>query len=46
LGTITKYTDIESEDGLDAGKYNEIKFEIGSNTGVTPGDVLLELYVE
>jgi hypothetical protein len=51
LGTITKYTDIESEIRLDSGKYREIKFEIGSNTGSslmgaqlarsTPGDVLL-----
>jgi hypothetical protein len=25
---------------VDAGKYNEIRFEIGSNTGTVPGDVL------
>lgn len=46
FGTITKYMDIESQVRVDAGKYNEIHFEIGSNTGVIPGDVLLEIYIK
>ena len=46
LGTVTKYNDIESQVQVDAGRYNEIRFEIGSNTGVVPGDVLLELYIK
>jgi hypothetical protein len=44
--TVTKYNDIESQVRVDAGRYNEIRFEIGSNTGVVPGDVLLELYIK
>jgi hypothetical protein len=47
FGTVTKYNDIESQVRVDAaGRYNEIRFEIGSNTEVVPGDVLLELYVK
>jgi hypothetical protein len=46
FGTVTKYNDIESQVRLDAGRYNEIRFKIGSNTGVVPGDVLLELYIK
>ena len=46
FGTVTKYNDIESQVRVDAGRYNEIRFEIGSNTGVVPGDVLLELYIK
>lgn len=44
FGTVTKYTDIESQVRVDAGKYNEIRFKIASNTGIVPGDVLLEIY--
>jgi hypothetical protein len=45
FGTVTKYNDIESQVRVDtAGRYNEIRFEIGSNTEVVPGDVLLQLY--
>jgi hypothetical protein len=43
---VTKYNDIESQVQVDAGRYNEIRFEIGINTGVVPGDVLLELYIK
>jgi hypothetical protein len=46
FGTTTKYNDIESQVRVDAGKYNEIRLEIGSNTGIIPGDVLLELYIK
>jgi hypothetical protein len=46
FGTVTKYNDIESQVRVDAGRYNEIRFKIGSNTGVVPGDVLLELYIK
>ena len=46
FGTTTKYNDIESQVWVDAGKYNEIMFEIGSNTGIIHGDVLLELYIK
>ena len=46
FGTTTKYNDIESQVRVDACKYNEIRFEIGSNTGAVPGDVLLELYIK
>ena len=46
FGTVTKYNDIESQVRVEAGRYNEIRFEIGSNTDVVPGDVLLELYIK
>ena len=46
FGTTTKYNDIESQVRVDAGKYSEIRFEIESNTGIIPGDVLLELYIK
>jgi hypothetical protein len=46
FGTTTKYNDIESQVQVDAGKYSEIRFETGSNTGIIPGDVLLELYIK
>jgi hypothetical protein len=46
FGTTTKYNDIESQVRVDAGRYSEIRFEIGSNTGIIPGDVLLELYIK
>jgi hypothetical protein len=46
FGTVTKYNDIESQVRVDAGRYSEIRFEIGSNTGVVLGDVLLELYIK
>jgi hypothetical protein len=46
FGTVTKYNDIERQVRVDAGRYNEIRFKIGSNTGVVPGDVLLELYIK
>jgi hypothetical protein len=46
FGTTTKYNDIESQVRVDAGKYSEIRFEIRSNTGAVPGDVLLELYIK
>ncbi|CAB3985875.1 Hypothetical predicted protein [Paramuricea clavata] len=41
FGTTTKYNDIESRVRVDAGKYSEIRFEIGSNTGIIPGDVFI-----
>jgi hypothetical protein len=46
FGTVTKYNDIESQVRVNAGRYNEIRFEIGSNTGVVPGNVLLELCIK
>ena len=46
FGTVTKYNDIESQVHVDSGRYNGIRFEIGSNTEVVPGDVLLELYIK
>jgi hypothetical protein len=46
FGTSTKYNDIESQERVDAGKYNKIRFEIGSNTGAAAEDVLLELYIK
>jgi hypothetical protein len=46
FGTVTKYNDIERQVRVDAGRYNEIRFKIASNTGVVPGDVLLELYIK
>ena len=46
FGTTTKCNDIESQVRVDAGKYSEIRFEIGSNAGTVPGDVLLEFYIK
>ncbi|CAB3994840.1 Hypothetical predicted protein [Paramuricea clavata] len=46
FGTTTKYNDIESEVGVDAGIYNELHFVVKSNIhDIVPGNILLELCV-